>query len=74
MPRKTKREGVSSPPPKRMRVWTHNRFFGHARMTEVNMRTIATASTTTPQAKALANHITALAWELRAALKTRIDE
>jgi hypothetical protein len=58
---------------KRMKVWRHNSFFGHCRMTHAQMGAVLGAPTTTPEAKALAFQIQQLAGQLAAALKERID-
>lgn len=58
---------------KRMKRWHHCSFFGHCRMTQANMQSVMDASTTTPEAKALAFQIKQLAGQLSAALKERID-
>jgi len=58
---------------RRMAVWRHNAFFGHAAMMGRNAINIAEASTSSPEAKALAIRIQELSSDLAEALKTRID-
>lgn len=55
-------------------IWRHNSFFGAARMTEMNMQSILSASSTTPEAKAIAEKILGEIPGLIAALRERIDK
>lgn len=57
----------------RDRRWKHNSFFGHVRMAEMNMRSIAISETTTIAAKAKADKIIAELNELRTLLGESID-
>jgi hypothetical protein len=58
---------------KRNYVWRHNSFFGAASMTEMNMKSIISAVSTSPEAKAIAEKIRGEIPGLIAALRKRID-
>jgi hypothetical protein len=58
---------------RRMFIWGHNACRGHVEMDLAHMRNIQQRTSTTPEAKALALKIENLLYELREALKTRID-
>lgn len=56
---------------KRMEIWQHNAFLGHARMMQQQARIIRLSSTATTAAKATALKIEDLAIELALRLKKR---
>lgn len=58
---------------KKQRRWIHNSFFGHARMMQMQARSIITSASTTMESKEIAYQIEQLAIKLRGSLKTRID-
>lgn len=57
----------------KMKRWSHNGLMGCAAMIKSHCIRIQQASTTTPEAKALAVEIEGLAELLSAKLKTRVD-
>lgn len=60
--------------PKQLACWKHNSFFGHTKMTMINMKTIYTSTTTTTEAKNLAIEIEDLCNQLMFALSKRKDQ
>ena len=58
---------------RRLRVFKHNSFVGHARMMMMQAQNIAISDTTTKEAKEIAYEIAVLATKLERYLKTRVN-
>lgn len=60
-------------PEQRRRIWRHNAFSGHAAMMEANLKSIASADSTSAEAKRIARLMLLQVDLLKPALKERID-